>query len=231
MEYSFTAVDNLFIVNLDDNSYLLDTASPVSYSKNSKIIINGNKYLTTKPVVLVDRLKKISKRLNLKLKGIIGFDIIKNNGLYINKKTNNIIFNSKRIKGESFEFSIYKFNDFEYIKLEFETFGFGPYGKYSYILDSGISNTLVDTSLCIHSQYAYRKDLYYLALDVTYPTDFVFNSFKQNDNKIDIETGMNNEKQFIEQLADVNASGLIALNDLFKQEISIDINKKLITIK
>jgi hypothetical protein len=42
---------------------------------------------------------------------------------------------------------------------------------------------------------------------------------------------MNNEKQFIEQLADVNASGLIALNDLFKQEISIDINKKLITIK
>jgi hypothetical protein len=145
MEYSFTAVENLFIVNLDDNSYLLDTASPVSYSKNSKIIINGNKYLTTKPVVLVDRLKKISKRLNLKLKGIIGFDIIKNNGLYINKKTNNIIFNSKRIKGESFEFSIYKFNDFEYIKLEFETFGFGPYGKYYYILDSGISNTLVDT--------------------------------------------------------------------------------------
>lgn len=222
MDYSFLFLENLYIINIDNKNYLLDTASPLSYAKNQKIQIDDKAYKTTSPVVLKDRVKKLSKRIDLKVDGIIGFDIIKATGLYINKKQKKIRFGIKKLKGTPFDFSICKYNDYEFIQLTLETHGLTPYGTFNFILDSGISKTLLDLFLCNHSQYAYRKDLYYLALDQTYPTDFVFEEFYQNDKRIDVEAGMNNDKIFLSQLNDVKSRGLIALNDVYTKEMVID---------
>lgn len=231
MDYSFLYIEDLYILDIDKKYYLLDTACPQSFSLNDLITINNKKYETKQAGLLKDRLEKISKKLDKKLNGIIGFDIIKKTGLYIDKDNKKISFEAKKIDGTSFDFKVFKYNQYEYIRLEFDTFGLTPYGMHSFILDSGIAKTLLKVALCDHSQYAYRKDLYYLSVDKTYPADFVFESFYQGNKHIDAEVGMNNDSLFLKQLKDVDAGGVIALNDVFKEQIVIDIENNKIIVK
>ena len=219
---NYLYIEDLYIIDINKKYYLLDTACPISYFADGFLLLNEIKYESQKPIVLIDRLEKLSKIINLNLSGIFGFDIIKNTGLYINKELKEISFEIRKIEGRTFNFEIAKYHQYEFIELTFDTYGLSRYGVYTYILDSGISKTLLAQSICSHSQYAYRKDIYYLALELNTPVDFVFETFKQADNEIHVETGMSEDYEFLSQLEDVKAMGLIALNDVFEREIVID---------
>ena len=231
MKYVLEIIDDLFFANIDDGLYLLDTASPYTFVKSGKIKINGKEFINSKlKSVLNDRILKISERIEKNVYGIIGLDVIKENGMTIDKKNKEVLFKVLDLKGKEFVFDFIKKELYEYMLLSFNTYGLNPYGIRKYVLDSGISDSIFDLDVCIHSQYAYRRDIYYLALDSLYTNDFVFEELNQKEDKLYIEASMNYDKTLTSQLEFVGASGLLSLNKCFKNHLVININNNSIIL-
>ena len=231
MKYLLEIIDDLFFAKIDDRLYLIDTVSPYSFVKNDKIIINGKEFVNSKlKSVLNDRIQKISERTNKNVYGIIGLDIIKENGLTIDKKNKEISFEVTNVNGKRFSYDYVRKDIYEYIELSFMTNGLTPYGIKKYILDSGVSDSIFDLDVCVHSQYAYRKDIYYLALDILYSNDFVFENLSQKEESLYIEASMNYDRVLSSQLEFVGASGLLSLNKYFDNYLVIDTKNNILLL-
>ena len=230
MEYTLEIICDLFFAIIDNKRYLVDTGSPFTFSKNNDLFINDKKYQNSRlKLVLNDRVDKISTKINKDVSGIIGLDIIKEFGLFIDKMNLKISFVKKDIIGKMFSFEYLKKEIYEYMIISLNTYGLSLYGIENYLFDTGISDSIFDLSVCTHSQYAYRKDVYYLALDNTYCNDFVFETLNQGENKIYIEASMNYDKQVDEQFEFARVKGLLSINKMVNNYLSIDpVNKTII---
>ena len=232
MEYPLYNINGLLLFLDNDSYYLLDTSSPYSYVNKNSILINDKEYTNSYyKSVLSDRCKKLSNILKKNVDGIIGLDIISNEGLFIDKKNNIVKFESKVLDGTIFEFDYYNKDNSKYMILELDVLGLQSYGNKKFIFDTGIELSLFSLDTCIHSQYAYRKNIYYLSLDINNELDFVFNEIKQKDNKLELEVGIANKTLYQEQLDLVNVDGLLSLNNSFKDYLVIDIKNKKIILK
>lgn len=228
MEYKLLVVENLCFAYIKRKYYLIDTASPFTYSFRNNLKIDGKKYKNSSfKELLKDRMKKLAKKYNLKLGGIIGLDVISQTGLTIDRLDEKVLFYPTEVLAkEKYSISIKEVNNQKYAVLNnIKVKGFYDLGDASFVLDTGVSYSQLDINLASNAQYGWKVSYYYpsIGYDVTF--DVRFFTIKEDDSKRDLMMVELTDKYLLNQLEFIGVNGTLSFNDLKKETLVLDFNK------
>lgn len=228
MEYKLLVVENLCFAYIKRKYYLIDTASPFTYSFRNNLKIDEKKYKNSNfKELLKDRMKKLAKKYNLKLGGIIGLDVISQTGLTIDRLDEKVLFYPTEVLAkEQYSISIKEVNNQKYAVLNnIKVKGFYDLGDASFVLDTGVSYSQLDINLASNAQYGWKVSYYYpsIGYDVTF--DVRFFTIKEDDSKRDLMMVELTDKYLLNQLKFIGVNGTLSFNDLKKETLVLDFNK------
>ena len=222
-----TTSNGHFIVTIDDNNYILDTGSPVSYSFTEKttFVPFGDKHLTFLPFPLKGVQKEIEELVSMPVSGIIGLSTMKElKRMEISKEKGYVKFGGDSVS-DSAGYSI-PFEENNGVL----TIGIKVNGKDTrVILDTGARIDYLDSSL-LNTSNAVRQERDYNPILGHFEVDGYRITYGIGDQEIETITygATDKLKNYVLSTGIRGVNGVVGLNAIFcvAKEFTIDYESK-----
>lgn len=228
MKYKLKMMDGLCFANICGKHYLIDTASPFTYSLSNDLVIDGKGIKNSNfQEILKNRMEKLSDVIKHNVSGIIGADFITKYGLTIDYKKRSISFSSLDIDiKEEYTLDVKEIHEQKYIILpNIELKGFGEMGIVPMALDSGVKESHLDISIAYNAQYGWKVEYYYPSLGDYVSFDLRFFSMKEENSGRDFMVSEVNDKILLAQMKFIGVRGTLSFNTLKDSILVLDFKK------